>query len=416
MSHVVPYPPNSGLLLRAHHLLKALAAQHEVDLVAFVQEPLLASMYRNVQEGLLECRRELSAMCRSVQLLPIERLQRPFGKARTAAECLISGNGYTADWLRSAAAARLVRIQHAQTRYDVAHFDVISLARYRELLDGVPATLGHHNVESHMMARRAVQERHVLKAGYFRQEARRLARYERIMMPQFSTNLVCSDLDAARLRENVPDAHTVTIANGVDCGYFRSAGGAERPDSLIFVGTLNWYPNAAAVSFLLREIWPRLRQLRPGVTLDIVGAGASTQVVNLARRAPGVILHGFKRDIRGMLDAAAIYVCPIRDGGGTKLKILDACAMQKCIVAHPIACEGLAVQPGVEAAFAETPDEFVRTLAALLDDRGRRVAMGHAARALVERRYSFRAIGLELVRTLEEVAARRQRVAGGSGA
>ena len=83
LSHVVPYPPKSGLLLRAFHLLKGVASRHEVDLVAFNQSPLMRALYAEPAEGLAECRRELGRLCRSVLILPIERLERPFGKART---------------------------------------------------------------------------------------------------------------------------------------------------------------------------------------------------------------------------------------------------------------------------------------------------------------------------------------------
>jgi len=402
---MVPYPPKSGALIRAYNLLKALAQRHPVDLVAFVQEPLMRTLFQDPRQGIAECHRELARLCREVKFLPIERLARPFGKARTALESLAEGSGYMAEWLRSREAVSAISALTARNRYAVAHLDTISLARYRDLLPTVPATLGHHNVESHLMQRRTGTESNLMKKMYFRQEAGRLATFEREQVPRFAANIVCSELDAQRLREIVPGAQTETIPNGVDCGYFRPAGGAQQPDSMIFVGTLDWYPNTAAVLYLLREIWPRLLQLRSNATLHIVGANAPQEIVRAARAVAGVTQHGFVPDVRPLIDSATIYVCPIRDGGGTKLKILEACAMRKCIVADPVACEGIKVQNGVSVELAETPEKFVRSLIRLLDRPDTRAAMGRAARALAESEYSFDIIGGRFVQVLERVAA-----------
>jgi glycosyltransferase involved in cell wall biosynthesis len=389
--------------VREYNLLKRIAARHSVDLVAFNQTALMDSLFTDRATGLEECRRELSQWCRQLVVMPIERLERPFGKARTAAECLLGGDGYTADWLRSAAAAAAIRGLAQRETYAAAYFNVISLARYQPLV-AAPAVLGHQNIESHMMRRRAENEPNILKRIYFRQEARRLRRYERTWAPRFAANIVCSDLDGARLREVVPGVASTTIPNGVDCGYFRPLGRAERPDSLIFVGSLNWYPNTDAVLFLLREIWPRLKAVRPAVTLDIVGARPPRAILTAAAMLPGVTVHGLVNDVRPLIETAAVYVCPIRDGGGTKLKILDACAMRKCIVAHPIACEGIDLTAGVDVRMARTAGDFVQSIVDLLGDEVARGAMGRAARALAESRYSFDAIGERMADLLEGVA------------
>jgi glycosyltransferase involved in cell wall biosynthesis len=160
--------------------------------------------------------------------------------------------------------------------------------------------------------------------------------------------------------------------------------------------------------YLLREVWPLLKARRPDATLDIVGANAPPSIVEAAAGAPGVRLLGYVPDIRPHMDAAAIYVCPITDGGGTKLKVLDALSMAKCVVAHPVACEGIAVTPGVDAVFAGTPEEYVREIVALFDDPARRAQLGRAARRLAVERYAFDAIGRDLTRLFEQVAAEKR--------
>ena len=130
-------------------------------------------------------------------------------------------------------------------------------------------------------------------------------------------------------------------------------------------------------------------------------------MTDLAASLPGVTVHGYVPDFRPMIDSAAIYVCPIRDGGGTKLKILDALSMAKCIVAHPIACEGIDVTPDVNCVFAESAEDFAQKIDRLLDDCPRRATLGSTARDLAVNRYAFDAIGADLVRVFEDAAQRK---------
>lgn len=405
LSHVVPYPPKAGVLLRAYYLLRGIARDHEVDLVAFIQEPLLKTFYPTLQDALQECRAELGKICRSVTFLPIRKLQRPCGKALTAAESLFTSEGYMARWLDSEHAHAALRRLAQENTYDVAHFDCVSLARFRPLFGRTPVTLGHHNAESHMMLRRAEKESSLIRKLYFWQEGVRLRKYERDVAGQFAAHITCSDLDSERLRSAMPATRFYSIPNGVDVEFFMPRGIPERPASLIFVSSMSWYPNVDAVIFLLREIWPRVRAKLPDVTLDIVGSGAPRSVVELARSSAGVTLHGFVPEIRPILESAALYVCPIRDGGGTKLKVLDAFSMRKCVIGHPIAFEGINVTAATDAVLAETADEFADQIQALLLDSDKRHRIGHAARELVTQFYSFSSIGRQLSSVLEDIAA-----------
>jgi glycosyltransferase involved in cell wall biosynthesis len=400
LSHVVPYPPKAGVLLRAHYLLKSLASQHQVELVAFVQRPLLNTFYPDITTALNDCRKELLRFCHSVTFLPITKADRRFGKLRTALEGLLYPYGYLASWLNSSSARSEIRHIVRGPKFDLAHFDHISLASYRFLLADTPVTLGHHNAESHMLKRRAELESNPLKKVYFWQEAVRLARYETKIANWFRLHVTCSDLDSERLRVTMPSARMRVIPNGVDTAFFAPRGTPEVPNSLIFVGTLSWYPNFEAVAYLLREVWPRLRERIPTATFAVVGSGAPATLRELVAVSPGVTLHGYVPDVRPLIDSAALYVCPIRDGGGTKLKILDALAMAKCILAHPVACEGIDVTPGKDVILSETPDDFIRQIEEILTDTRRRLAIGRSGRELAESKYSFATIGTTFVETL----------------
>jgi glycosyltransferase involved in cell wall biosynthesis len=407
LAHAIPYPPHAGFLLRSYNLLRELTRFQTVDLIAFIQEPWVRTLFPSLEQGLEESRRAVQEFCRTVTFLPIDAHKRPFGKQRTAVAALLGGGSYSTSWLVSERGHTAIRQQVAAESYDLVHFDTVGLAPYRPLAAGTPATLMHQNIESHMMLRRAATATNALARAYFRHEGMKLRGVEQKTAAAFATHITCSELDSIRLREIVPNAHAVVVPNGVDCEFFASAGTPTRANSLAFVGTMNWYPNVDAMQFFLRDVWPGLRQQVPGLTLDIAGSNPPDSLVQLGQSLAGVSVRGYLPDIRPLIDGAAIFVCPIRDGGGTKLKILDAFAMRKCVVAHPIACEGIDVTPGRDVILASTPQEFVAAIRALLEDAPRRVALGTAARELVEKQYSFRAIGAQFSSVLEETARRQ---------
>jgi polysaccharide biosynthesis protein PslH len=409
VSHVIPYPPKSGVHLRSYHLLRGLAASHEIDLLAFIQEPWLDVFYRSRSEGLDECHRELSKLCRSVRFLPIDSLHRFGGKPRTAVEGLICPTSYTIRWLQSAKAHAAFAEAAQRDPYSLVHFDTIGLAPFRAHFPGVPATLGHHNIESHLLIRRAESERNFARRLYFSVEGARVRDYEARVAGNFDLNIACSELDCARLRAVAPAARVVAVPNGVDTEYFRPTHRESTVRSLIFVGSLNWYPNVDAVHFLLREVWPIAKARHPDLRLDIVGSAPPKSVLDLAAGRKDVHVHGFVDDVRPLMDGATIYVCPIRDGGGTKLKLLDAFAMEKCVIAHPVACEGIDVTPGINVQLADSAESFANSIDRLLSDPAARLAMGRAARSLVVNAYAFSEIGRQLCALFESTVYRSGR-------
>jgi len=197
-----------------------------------------------------------------------------------------------------------------------------------------------------------------------------------------------------------PGVRTVEVPNGVDLDYFHPGSTPETPGRLVFAGRLSAYANRSAARAIARDIWPRVRSRVPDATLDIVGADPPPEAADLARSDPRVRVPGFVDDVRPYLDQAEVYVCPITDGGGTRLKVLDALAMGKAMVAHPVACEGIEVRDGESVLLATTPDAFAEKIAGLLADPDRRRSIGNAGRRLVQARYSYAGIGRRMADVL----------------
>jgi glycosyltransferase involved in cell wall biosynthesis len=256
-----------------------------------------------------------------------------------------------------------------------------------------------------MMRRRAEKEPSRWKRLYFRREGEKLERLEREACPEVAMNLVVSGLDQTRLSEVVGQARIRVVDNGVDVRYFEPGeSGGARDGGLVFAGGMNWYPNREAIHFFLREIWPALVADRPDRRVTIVGQDPPAELV-AATRDPRVTAPGYVPDVRPYLEAASIYICPIRDGGGTRLKILDALAMAKPLVATRLAVEGLDLEEEVHYLRAEAPADFVRQIRRLEGDGALRTRLARAGRELVERRYAWDVIGEKLDHAYQEAIA-----------
>ncbi len=393
LSHLIPYPPKAGVSLRSYHLIKQLAQRCDLDLLAFNQKDLMAGFYDDIDEGLRDARADMSQFCRILDIVELECDKHPHGNKILALKSLFTKAPYNINWLQSKTFRRALEKALAENQYDLIHLDTISFTAHMDLLAGQCLTMDHHNIESHMLLRRADKENNAFKAWYFRQEGKRLQRYEETYCPQMKVNVTCSREDSDRLKEFLPQAVTAEIPNGVDIDYFQPMPEIESiPTRLVFVGTLSWYPNAEAVEYIAKH-WDTLKQRHPDLIVDIIGAHPPQSIVAVSERDADFRVHGFVDDIRPMIAEAGIYVCPIMDGGGTKLKLLDAFAMGKAVLAHPIACEGLNVVDGESVLLADTDEAFIAGIDRLIEDEALRKHLEQGSRRLAEAEYGYDAIG-----------------------
>jgi glycosyltransferase involved in cell wall biosynthesis len=223
-----------------------------------------------------------------------------------------------------------------------------------------------------------------------------LARLEREACNLFNVNTVVSERDAHFLRNQSPEAHIHLVENGVDTRYFSPCRHEEQPGSLIFTGSLNWHPNVNALRFFAREIWPLIKHQCSGAHLYLAGRSPHSSLLDWARRDPSVEVAASPDDIRPWIARACVFVCPILEGGGTRLKILDAMAMARPVVSTTIGCEGLRVTAGENILVADTPQDFASKVVNLLENSDRRRQLGAAGRTLVEKHYDWEIIAHQL--------------------
>lgn len=393
ISHLVPYPPKGGVLMRSYYLLRELAKHYEVDLFAINQQSLFRSFYSAKEQGLITVSDALGTFCSSVEIVDEPYASGQRSRYLLALRSLFSRWPYSIGWLYSTEIANRLDEKVQAGNYHAIHYDTITLAAYWRVENALPTILDHHNVESHMMLRRAKKEGNIFRKIYYYQEGWRLQRYETKMLRHFQLHIACSADDKARLEEIDKSISVEVVPNGVAVPEHipkRQVGSEPR---VLFIGGMTWYPNLDAMMYALKEIWPLVVHEIPAARLDVIGRSPSSDLTRIAAASHNVELHGFVDDIRPFYEKASVYLCPIRDGGGTKLKVLDALVHKVPLVAHPVACEGIELVNGMHARIADEAVGLARQVVDLLRDPEAGRPLAEAGYQLISDKYDVAKIG-----------------------
>jgi polysaccharide biosynthesis protein PslH len=265
-----------------------------------------------------------------------------------------------------------------------------------------PVVLFEHNVEHLIWQRLAQVERRPWRRAPLEVEWRKMRRAEAAACARAQLTLAVSEEDRARLSALAPGARVAAVPTGVDVDYFHPNGTRERPASLVFVGSMDWYPNEDGVLHFLEAVYPRIRREAPGASFTVVGRRPSSRVRDAAAAA-GAEVTGTVADVRPHVASAAVYVVPLRVGGGTRLKIFEALAQGKAVVSTRVGAEGLPLVPGRHFLQADAPGDLAGAVLALLGDPARRAALGAAGRQLVAERFAWAQVAREFEARLQGV-------------
>ncbi|MFT3761952.1 MAG: glycosyltransferase family 4 protein [Pseudoxanthomonas sp.] len=380
----LPYPPREGHQLRSWHLLKVLASQHQVTLLSFLRE--------EDDAGGLSMLRDT---CAAVETFPIPAERSRLRLASALVRSLTTRTPFVA--AKYASPALRERLSVLARDSDLVHFDILPLMAHADCVPvGVPVAFNAHNVESALALTRAGMESRFLHRRFLHSQHARLRGFEQAACRRADAVLACSDDDLVQLQRMAPDTPMRVVPNGVDLDENHPADRPPaHPDRLVFVGQMGWFPNRDGVDWFLREIFPRILAVRPQTRFELVGKSDSLEIP--ADVSPSVIRAGFVPDLRPHVHDAAVYIVPLRAGSGTRLKVLEAMALGKAIVTTHIGSEGIALEDGVSARYADDAEGFARAVVELLDDPQRAHELGAAARAAAESRYGWDAIGRDLL-------------------
>ncbi len=382
LSPTVPFPLTDGGRIRVYNLLKQIAQKSDVTLLALETQPTDA-------DGVAE----LQALGVQVHLVPNAPTLPPVSFS-TLLKAFFKRQPITVARYDVPAYRRKLRELLGNETFDLVHYEMFHTAQFHTETD-LPGVLSQQNVDSAIWRRLCSETANPFyKFAYWTQQLA-FQRYERALSPKFDAVTCTSDIDAAVFAQHCPKDAIEIIPNGVDITHYQPDFAAEAPAHLIYIGSMDWYPNEDAVAFFADEVLPSIQSKVPNVQFSIVGGNPSGRVQKLAER-DGVVVTGRVPEIKPYFAEATVFVVPLRIGSGTRLKILEALAMGKAIVSTSVGAEGLDLKNGKEIFIADEPDAFADAVTRLLTDEQLRRRIGENGRARVEQDYDWRRIGEKL--------------------
>jgi glycosyltransferase involved in cell wall biosynthesis len=248
-----------------------------------------------------------------------------------------------------------------------------------------------HNIDYDLARQYARNGSSLVRRLYAEANWRKLRREELATYGDADGVYLCSAADERRLLREVPKVRTALVPNAADVEYYQPRSNDPLPDgrTVVFFGHLSYVPNVDGASHFVRDIWPRVAEVHPEAQCKIIGDGPPPSLVALA--GPRIELTGFVPDLRPHLAAAAVVVVPLRLGGGTRLKIVEAMAMGKAIVSTSLGAEGIEAMPGRDILIEDRPAAFADAVNRLLAEPDLATCIGRSARRLAEKRYAWSA-------------------------
>jgi glycosyltransferase involved in cell wall biosynthesis len=291
--------------------------------------------------------------------------------------------------------------------YDLVHAQNYYAAQY--VPQDCPAAKVHYkeNYEGLLLERCARLHPNPVMRIALRSQSRRTQRFEIEVARRFDRVYTITREDRQRLLEAAQDLSVEYQPASIDTETYRPGTRAPEPGGMVFVGTLDYYPNVDGLLWFAREVLPELRRRRPDARLVVVGHHTDSRLEAL-RRDPAIQFTGWVESVIPLVRRAAVYVVPLRIGGGVRLKILEAMALGKAIVTTPVGCEGIECTPGEDLRVAGSADEFAAEVAALLEHPERRASLERSSRKRVEGRYSTGVVLPELEASYRDAVSRKK--------
>lgn len=291
------------------------------------------------------------------------------------------------------------------------HFDLVHCEwtpyteNIRDIIGRLPAVLSAHNVEAQIWERYFDTEINPIKKIYIYLQWRKLANYEAEAAKLYSIVSTVSEPDRSIFSEEYGCKNTIVVPNGVDEYYFAPLQTEVKPSSMVFTGSMDWRPNQDGVRYFIEEVFPLIRQQIPEATFTIVGRKPPQWLIDLAGQVNGVTITGTVDDVRPYIAESALYIVPLRVGGGSRLKILEAFSMGKVVLSTTVGAEGLSVENGRHILLRDTPRDIADTACAVLSDTNRFKSYGNAGRELIEEQYTWDAIAKVMAKAWESAHA-----------
>lgn len=391
----VCWPLDTGAKLRNYHLARVLSEKANVTLLGFAdaEQPLgaLEKFYEQVIAVPRDPGYTLSKIIRgTLGSTPLPVLNYTTGSMKRALENILRAQDFD-----------IVQVEgiHLMT-----YLPIITAARQRPLM-----ICDWHNIESELMSRYSEREPNIVKRAYAGKTARLMSEFERRAMHEFDAHIAVGQRDAQQLCKLTPDARVFVIENGVDTAYYQEAAvsganAADKPNRIVFVGSMDYHANIDGSVSFARDVWPGLHDRQPELVFTIVGRDPAPEVRALAKNA-GIEVTGTVDDVRPFYREAIAAVVPLKVGGGSRLKILEAMAAGVPVVSTTLGAEGLAVRQDENILIADTNEQLAETIVSVVESEELRQRLSRAGSALVSERYDWSRLGASLFEIYQQLLA-----------
>jgi glycosyltransferase involved in cell wall biosynthesis len=370
LSNWFPYPPSNGSKLRIYNLLRGLAQSHEVTLISFADELELESGIK-----------ELESICKGVHVISRKTYDPRSFQARLG---FLSSTPRSIRDTFSAEMAECIRILQDREDFDLVIASQVGTAVYRQYFNQTPAIFEEVETgvlyENYARADAAYQRfRHGLTWSKHR-------RFLTRVIKGFNASTVASRQEKLLISDMLPGYRSIeVIPNCINLADYDRVHAMPKPGSLIFCGSFRYHANYDSMLWFLGDILPLIQTQVPDMNLTITGDHAGLQLPT----SDHVILTGFVEDVRPLIASAWISLAPLRVGGGTRLKILEAMALKTPVVATSKGAEGLDVKNGSDILIADTPQEFAEAVIRLTKENSLRQLLVENAYRLVLEKYNW---------------------------
>lgn len=378
--HLPSYPPNYGAAKRNFHLFEETAKRHDVSVVCY-----------GSPEDERAFKAAFAGMCSHIVFVA----PKPRWLRRLILLWLFVTGRSSFYLLRSRKYQQALNEILGKETFDILHLRAVLLGTHH-LPKDIPLLGDMHNVEYDNLYRAYKESRNGIRKLYYAIEYRFAKSAEIALAKKLDVLLATSERDAEMFIQQCPDVRMHVIPNGVDLSFFSVQKETPKPRTIVFTGLMNYYPNHHGMLWFLDEVFPLIVEKVPDTHLSIVGANPSKNIVKRSGR--NVVVTGFVDDVRPYVARSEIFVIPLRIGGGTRLKALEAMAMKRPIVSTTLGCEGIHLKHGESALFGDNPHEFAEAVARLFEDADLRSRLVENAYTNVVNHYSWKAIGADLER------------------
>jgi polysaccharide biosynthesis protein PslH len=389
------WPTISGAHLRDYYFARTLARNTDLTYVGLVNEEASAQAEQLRQRLEPQQGTKVYALRRDAGYRPVNILRGLVGPTP------LNVLNYTSDKV----VAALDPILREQA-FDVIQIESMHLIAYaRHIRKVAPRTrliLDWHNIESEILARYADNDSNPLRAIYARRTSVLSRGIEDDLLRLCDAHTVCSERERQVLQSRVADTRIEVVGNGVDCRVFANGVEASEKRDVLFMGRMDYHANIDAAVYFVTTTWPLIHARRPELRLAIVGAQPPGAVRSLA--SDNVVVTGTVPDVRPYYHNALVSVVPLRVGGGTRLKVLEAMAAGTPVVSTTLGAEGLDITHGKDILIADTPQAMADAVVSMQPESSQRLTMIANARRLVQATYDWNVVGEILLRLHAEQA------------